>query len=195
MLIPYLAFVYFITTVEDKVDIVLGYVEFCWWLDHWSVEPLGNIVLVSYELHIFSSFWLCKVKKGQTLKTERKMSQILSKNKDLIPQIKHRQLNQHNSKLTQIFVLPKIHRNGIPLRPIVSNRGSACYPLSRFLVEIIVPLKSKSSSYVKNSALIVDRISDATIHSNHSGRKSVHKVNLQMRHLLWHGIRWLQIPC
>ena len=30
----------------------------------------------------------CKVKKDPTLKTERKLSQILSKNKDLIPQIK-----------------------------------------------------------------------------------------------------------
>ena len=30
----------------------------------------------------------CKVKKDPTLKIERKLSQILSKNKDLIPQMK-----------------------------------------------------------------------------------------------------------
>ena len=54
----------------------------------------------------------------------------------------------------------------IPLRPIVSNQGSACHPLSCFLVEIINPLTGKSSSYVKNSAHFVERISDAPIYSN-----------------------------
>ena len=47
---------------------------------------------------------------------------------------------------------------GIQLRPIVSNRGSACYPLS--------PLTGKFSLYVKNSAHFVEGISNAPIHSN-----------------------------
>ena len=91
----------------------------------------------------------CKVKKDPTLKTERKLSQILGKNKDLIPQTKYRQLIKHYSKLPHIYSLPKIHKNGIPLRPIVSNRGSACHPLSRFFVGIISLLTGKSSSYIK----------------------------------------------
>ena len=62
-----------------------------------------------------------KVKKDQTQKMERKLSQILGKNKDLIPQTKYRQLIQHYSKLPHIYGLPKIHKNGIPLRPIASN--------------------------------------------------------------------------
>ncbi len=99
-----------------------------------------------------------------TLKTERKLSQILGKNKDLIPQTKYRQLIEPYSKLA--FGLPNIHKDGIPLRPIVSNRGSACHPLCLFLVEIISPLTGKSSSYVKNSAHFVGRISDVPIHSN-----------------------------
>ena len=99
-----------------------------------------------------------KVKKDPALKTERKLSQILGKNKDLTPQTIHRQLIQHYSKLPHIYGHPKLHKNGIPLRPIVSNRGSACHPLSRFLVEIINPLTGKSSSYVKNSAHFVERI-------------------------------------
>ena len=108
----------------------------------------------------------CKVKRDPTLKTERKLSQILGENKDLIPQIKYRQLIQYCSKLPLIYGLPNIHKDGIPLRPIVSNRGSACHPLIRFLVEIISPLTGKSSSYVKNSAHFVKRIKDASIHSN-----------------------------
>ena len=79
--------------------------------------------------------------------------------------------NQHYSKLSHIYGLPKIYKDGIykdgiPLKPIVSNQGSACHPLSRFLVEIISPLTGKSSSYVKNSAHFTKRISDSPIHSN-----------------------------
>ena len=94
------------------------------------------------------------------------VSQILGKSKDLIPQTKYRQLIQHYSKLPHIYGLPKSHKDGIPLRPIVSNRGSACHPLSLFLGEIICPLTGKSSLYVKNSAHFVERISDIPIHSN-----------------------------
>ena len=49
---------------------------------------------------------------------------------------------------------------------IVSNRGSACHPLSCFPVRIISPLTGKSSSYVKNLAHFVERIIDAPIHLN-----------------------------
>ena len=105
------------------------------------------------------------VKKDPTLKTEWKLSQIVGKNKDLIPQTKYRLLIQHYSKLPHLYGLPKIHKNGIPLRPIVSNRGSACHPLSRFLVEIINPLTGESSC-VKNSSHFMERISDALIHYN-----------------------------
>ena len=52
------------------------------------------------------------------------------------------------------------------IAPIFSNRGSTCHPMIRFLVEIIKALTGKSSSYVKNSAHFVERISDAPIHSN-----------------------------
>ena len=47
----------------------------------------------------------CKEKKDPTLKMERKLSQILGKNKDLIPQTKYRQLIQHYSKLPHIYGL------------------------------------------------------------------------------------------
>ena len=127
----------------------------------------------------------CKVKKDPTLKTERKLSQILSKKKDLIPQIKHRLLIQRYCRLPHIYGLPKIHEDGIPLKPIVSNRGSVCHPLSRFLVEIISPLTGKSSSYVKNSAHFVERISDAPIHSNQMVSLDVVSLFTKvMRHLL-----------
>ena len=55
-------------------------------------------------------------------------------------------------KLSPIYGLLNIHKDGIRLRPIVSNRGSACQILSRFHVKIDTLLTSRSTSYVKNSA-------------------------------------------
>ena len=76
---------------------------------------------------LFDNSGFCKVKKDPTLKPKRKLSLIFRKNKDLIPQIKYRQLTQNYSKLAHIYCLPKIHKDGIQLTPIVSNRGSASH--------------------------------------------------------------------
>ena len=65
-----------------------------------------------------------------------------------------------------LYGLPKIHKNGIPLKPIVSKRSSACHLLNHFIAKIISPLDGKSSSYVKNFAQFVKRISNASICSH-----------------------------
>ena len=90
-------------------------------------------------------------------KKERKLSEILNKNKDLILQKKYRQLTQHYSKLSHMYGLLKICKDGIPLRPIVNCWGSARHPLSCFLVEIVTLLTNKSSSYIKNSVHFVEK--------------------------------------
>ena len=92
------------------------------------------------------------------MKTESKLSQILCKNKDLMPQMKYRQLTQHYSKLPHIYGFPKIPKDGIPLICIVSNIDSSCHLLSLLLVETVIPLTGKFSSYVKNSAHFTEKI-------------------------------------
>ena len=99
---------------------------------------------------LIASGGYCKVKRKPILKTVRKLSQILNKNKDLIPQNKYRQLTQHYSKLSHMYVLPKIHKDSILLRSIVNCQSSACHPFSQFLVETITLLTGKSSLYFKN---------------------------------------------
>ena len=83
----------------------------------------GNATLVMADL--IGNGDSCKVKKDPTLKTERKLSQISSKNKDVILQIKYRQPTQLYSKLPHICGLQ------IYIRPIDSNRGSPCHQLWR----------------------------------------------------------------
>ena len=63
-----------------------------------------------------------------------------------------------NSHPPQLYGLPKIHKMGIPLRPIVSSIGSATYRLVRELARILTPLKGQCSSYIRNSSHFVERI-------------------------------------
>ena len=42
------------------------------------------------------------------------------------------------------YGLPKIHKQGVPLRPIISSRGSATYETAKELAKILKPLVGKS---------------------------------------------------
>ena len=49
------------------------------------------------------------------------------------------------------YRLPKVHKAGIPLRPIISSIGSVTYATTKELSRILKPLVGKSSHHVKNN--------------------------------------------
>ena len=59
------------------------------------------------------------------------------------------QLTQTVTQLPKIYGLPKIHKNNIPLRPIVSCVGSPSYHLSKTLEVFLRNSLRKPNSYVK----------------------------------------------
>ena len=63
----------------------------------------------------------------------------------------------------QIYGLLKVHKEGTPLRPIVSAIGSSTHQLVRELVRILKPLSGTTDSYMKDSSVFVERISQTTI--------------------------------
>jgi len=63
----------------------------------------------------------------------------------------HRQLCPADSRPPRLYGLPKIHKEGVPLRPTVSNIGTPTYQLSKHLSELLNPLTGKSAHHVKNS--------------------------------------------
>ncbi len=56
------------------------------------------------------------------------------------------------------YGLPKIHKLGIPLRPIISSISSVSYNLARFLADIIGPLAGQSEHSIKNSREFVQKV-------------------------------------
>ena len=75
----------------------------------------------------------------------------LSKRKGELSEAVCSQLRCSSGSIPLIYGLPKIHKPGTPLRPIVSFCTSPTYSLSKHLVKILSPLLGTTSSTMRNS--------------------------------------------
>ena len=57
----------------------------------------------------------------------------------------------------KFYGLPKIHKTGTPLRPIVSSRGSVTYRVAKILSKVIQPLVSKSPHHIQSTSDFVSK--------------------------------------
>ncbi|XP_046387506.1 uncharacterized protein LOC124157076 [Ischnura elegans] len=63
----------------------------------------------------------------------------------------------------RIYGLPKIHKEGVPLRPIVSAISSPTYNLAKYLTGILAPHVGVSEHHVKNSLEFVETIKEIRV--------------------------------
>ena len=59
---------------------------------------------------------------------------------------------------SKFYGLPKIHKPGIPLRPIVSSTGTDTYSTAKELAEILRPLVGMSTHHVHNTRDFVEHL-------------------------------------
>jgi hypothetical protein len=57
----------------------------------------------------------------------------------------------HVSRPSRLYGLPKIHKDGVPLKPIVSTIGSPTYGLAKHLAGLLGSHLGLTSHHVKNS--------------------------------------------
>ena len=62
--------------------------------------------------------------------------------------------------------LPKIHKEGIPLRLIVNNRGSPCYRVARFVCRSLSQINDHFEHTAKNSYEVVDKLDQTQLIGN-----------------------------
>ena len=60
---------------------------------------------------------------------------------------------------SQLYGLPKVHKVGVPLRPIISQIGSYTYQLAKFLVPILSPLTTNSYTITDSFAFVNELMS------------------------------------
>ena len=83
-----------------------------------------------------------KFPQDPTTRIENSLRKILKKWQDsnFIDETTYKRLLILNGRLPQFYALQKIHKEGIPLRPIVSYCASPLYQLAKFLQNILRPL-------------------------------------------------------
>jgi len=91
---------------------------------------------------------------------EAEMNKIireLEKNK-IIDEKLFWKLHSTSSNVPTLYGQPKIHKAGLPMRPIISSIGAYNYFLSKYLASKISQCKQPTSSYVKDSFEFVKMI-------------------------------------
>jgi hypothetical protein len=73
-------------------------------------------------------------------------------------------LNPNHSRAPIFYGLPKIHKDGIPLRPICDFRKSPSYKLAHYLNQILKTITSKSPYTLKNTYEYAQQIKNYEIH-------------------------------
>ncbi|XP_077778802.1 uncharacterized protein LOC144326219 [Podarcis muralis] len=73
---------------------------------------------------------------------------------------------EKSSRCPKLYGLPKIHKEGTPLRPIVSSIGSPLQNLAKFLAKQLQPYAESISSHVPNSFQFIETIKKQNLHPN-----------------------------
>ena len=101
---------------------------------------------------------------------QRRTNKLLKdlNNEGHLPENLCQQLIVNNSNLCKCYFLPKIHKEGVPLRPIIAACGSATYHLSTYLASILSDaLLSRTVYNVKDTFDFVERVRDRNVPSDH----------------------------
>jgi hypothetical protein len=87
----------------------------------------------------------------------RVKARIIAAVKHLEPEIQRRLVNE-NPSFGRFYGLPKIHKEGTPLRPIVASNNTATESISSFVDFCISVLPPKFPSYIKDTGHFLEKI-------------------------------------
>jgi len=102
-----------------------------------------------------------QMKEDETIKRELSLQNYLRslKKEQAIPEEVYKDIYPYGSRAGILYGLPKIHKNGAPIRPIISAIGTYNYKLAKYLDKILKPLVSESNIIIKDTFDFVNRVS------------------------------------
>ena len=63
----------------------------------------------------------------------------------------------------KFYGLPKMHKPGTPLRPIVSSKGSVTYGMAKVLSKVLKPVVGKSPHHIQSTSQYVNKAKKITL--------------------------------
>ena len=111
-----------------------------------------------------------KIAEDPTNKQKSKLISILKKIKTEggLKEEEYRKMYPTGAVSPKYYGLPKIHKQGIPLRPIVSSTGTVTYNTAKELAKILKPLVGLSSHHVHNTKDFIDHIKEVRLRQGES---------------------------
>ena len=132
----------------------------------------GNAMVVmnttDYEAKMMEHFTTTrcykKLSKGPSTRITRYSTKTI--NDSLLDEGIKKKLIPKNPIIPRIYGIPKIHKNGAPLRPIVNTIGSPTYNLAKHLAKTLKPLAGNTTSYIKDSTHFIQEIKNMNLDDN-----------------------------
>jgi hypothetical protein len=109
-----------------------------------------------------------KIPKDLTDYESRKVVKVLKKIEELgeLTRVERLRLTESAPRCPVVYGMPKLHKEGTPLRVIFSFCGSPTYLIARLMSKILQPLHGKSESFVRDSSHVCDVLKDLTLGSD-----------------------------
>lgn len=108
--------------------------------------------------HLHNSGSCKKLPKNPLKKISRAVALAIKSNNSVSSL--HHKLIESSLITPRIYGLPKIHKEGAPLRPIVNTIGGPTYLLAKFPALKLKPLVGRSEPFVKASASFIKELKD-----------------------------------
>ncbi|XP_058982824.1 uncharacterized protein LOC131804256 isoform X2 [Musca domestica] len=109
-----------------------------------------------------------RINKDPTSNLQKKNNDIVEElfKNNIISTIEKKRLKTEIAIAPRIYGLPKIHKDGYPLRPICSSINSPSIKLCKYIVNILNNLTTKSVYNVRDSVQFRDKIKNLTVNNN-----------------------------
>ena len=111
-----------------------------------------------------------KIPEDPTVKQKNKLINILRniKTEGGLNEESYRRLYPTGAGSPKFYGLPKIHKPGIPLRPIISSIGTVTYNTAKELAKILKPLVGLSKHHVHNTMDFVEQLKEVRLKKEES---------------------------
>lgn len=133
----------------------------------------GNQVVIlnksDYDNRVLQLINECKykeIKRNPLKKMIREVNSFRQRVRTIFGDRVCRSLIVSNPILPKLYALPKTHKEGKKMRPIVSNVNAPCYRLAKWLVKELKCLPKLETLSVKNSFDFVNKIKHETVNDN-----------------------------
>ncbi|XP_055922780.1 uncharacterized protein LOC129953564, partial [Eupeodes corollae] len=139
------------------------------------IADKGNtIVIINQQEYItktqnfFDNNNILKLNKDPTIKYTKEINKAITNSKQLFPNLNTNIFKQPNAMAPQFTGLPKIHKQGTPIRPLINYTTAPGYKIAKTLQKIIKNnIKIINNHSIQNNKDLIEKLQNLNISPNY----------------------------